>query len=264
MLLAQLTDTHIKAAGQPVLERIDTAAFLSAAIDHINAFRPAIDAVIVSGDVAEMGQADEYAFARSLFDRLEVPYYMVPGNHDDAAEMRAAFPASDHLHGGGAFIQYAIEQFPVRLVGLDTTVAGAHHGHLCEKRLAWLDQTLSEEPDKPTFIFMHHPAFDVGIRHMDAMRLDNEVDLFAVLERHPQIIHVACGHVHRPVQTSMRGIDMSIAPNGAHSITLDVAPDGPPAFCLEPPMLRLFWLGDQGTCATHLSPIGTFPPEVTF
>jgi len=264
MLVAQLTDTHIKAGGALAYQHVDTAAFLRKAVDHINAFQPTIDAVIVTGDLVDMGRGEEYATTREIFERLTMPYYIVPGNHDHHNNLRAAFHTHAHLQSDETFIQYAIENFPIRLVGLDSTVEGQPHGVLSADRLAWLDETLKAEPQKPTLLFLHHPPFDIGIRHMDAQKLQNANDLFSVLASHTQIRHIACGHAHRPVETSIQGISISIGPNAAHSVTLDLDPDGPSTFTMDPPAIRLFQFSDDGKCISHLSYVGNFTGPLPF
>ena len=91
MLIAQLTDTHLKPGGRPAYGRVDTAGLLTAAVDYVNAFVPEVDAVILSGDLTDTGSAAEYAVLRPLLDRIRAPWYAVPGNHDRADEMRTAF-----------------------------------------------------------------------------------------------------------------------------------------------------------------------------
>lgn len=258
MLLAQITDPHIKANRSIAYGHVDTAAFLEAVVNHINAFRPKIDAVIVTGDITDMGDSAAYDAARPIFKRLTMPWYVIPGNHDDRTNLRAAFCDHAYLKPGGDFIHYAIDAHPLRLVGLDTTVAGQPYGFLCRERLDWLDTTLRLEPEKPTLVYMHHPPFDTGIRHMDVQKLRNPDGLLSVLTKHPQVRHIACGHVHRAVETTLKGIGASIGPNGAHCVTLDFDPTAPPTFTMEPPAIRIFQLSDAGEIVCHTSHIGAF------
>lgn len=253
MLLAQLTDTHITAGGRSAGGRVDTAAFLKAAVRHVNRFRPAIDAVFVTGDLTDQGGPEEYAALTDLLGDLIAPWFVLPGNHDDRRNLLDAFADHGYLARCRDVVHYAVDAFPVRLVGLDTTVPGQPHGWLCRDRLSWLDAQLAAEPGKPTVVFQHHPPFDTGIRFMDVQRLMNGDEEFEVLARHAHVRHVACGHVHRAAETSIRGIGVSIAPNAAHSVTLDLAGDGPGTFTMEPPAIRLFRIDDDGRVTSHLS-----------
>jgi Icc protein len=94
---------------------------------------------------------------RRLLAPLRMPIYVIPGNHDARDPLRAAFGGDGYLSSDG-FIQYAVEDYPLRLVALDTLVPGKHHGELCADRLDWLDRTLAAAPDRPTLVMMPSPA----------------------------------------------------------------------------------------------------------
>ena len=187
-----------------------------------------------------------------------MPWYVIPGNHDQRDNFLQTFSYQDHIASCNSFIQYVIDDYPLRLVGLDTMVSGKPYGLLCHERLQWLEECLKKEPKKPTMIFQHHPPFEVGIDHMDIQNLQNADELLGVLNRNPQVRHVACGHIHRAIETNINGIAISIAPNAAHSTTLDINPAGPSTFTLEPPAMRLFKIGTDNNIVSHLSFIGKF------
>ena len=99
------------------------------------------------------------------------------------------------------------------------TDAGDNKGAFCARRLAWLDQTLAQPADRPTVLLIHQPPFDVGSHYVGGYRRPQEAgDLAAVVGRHPQVVRLLCGHVHRSIHRSWAGTLASIAP----SIALDV------------------------------------------
>ena len=256
-MLAQLTDPHIKSGRALAYSRVDTAKAFEAAVAHVNGLSPKVDAVIVTGDLTDTGSLSEFSEVRPILDELASPYYVIPGNHDDPRNMKTAFTDHTYLDATGAFVQYVIDDYPLRLVGLDSTVPGSPHGELCSERLDWLDVQLAAAPERDTFIFVHHPPFLTGIDHMDVQNLASADVLFAVLRRHPQVRHVACGHIHRAVDTVIDGIGVSIGPNAAHAVSLDVTPRAPSSFTVEPPMIRLFRYVN-GQLISHLSNVGHF------
>jgi len=258
MLIAQLTDTHIKPAGEAAYGKVDTAAFLRRAVAHINDLRPTVAAVFVTGDLADRGLDTEYDLLAEILSGLAAPVYLAAGNHDRRAGIRAAFPGHDYLTGDGDFIHYVADLGGLRAVVMDSSVSGKPYGQFCAARLDWLDRTLAQAPDQLTMVFQHHPPFETGIRHMDVQNLQVPEAYLAVLARHPQVAHVACGHVHRASETTLQGIAMSIAPSPAHAVTLDLDPNGPPSFTMEPPLLRLFHVVPGGGVVSHLSPVGNF------
>ena len=258
MILAQITDPHIKAGGKLAYGKVDTVAYLKAAIEHINKARPAVDAVLVTGDLTDMGRPAEFDTLRPLLDKIEMPWYPIPGNHDARDNFRAAFQDLPAIKNCGNFIQYVIDDFPLRLIGLDTVMTEKPYGFLCHERLNWLEQCLKEEPEKPTLLFMHHPPFKTGINHMDVQNLTNAEDLFTVVKRHPQVKHMACGHVHRAIETTVNGIGVSIAPNAAHAVTLDLDPKAPSTWTLDPIGIRFFYIDEACNIASHISYVGQF------
>ncbi len=257
MIIAQITDTHIKAGGRLAYKKVDTLACLNACVDDLNALVPRPDVVLMSGDMTDFGSDEEYAIARPVFDRLVMPYFVVPGNHDEREAMRRAFADHRYLPREG-FLHFAIEDYPIRLIGLDSTLPGKPYGEICEARLAWLSEKLEDERHKPTLLFMHHPPFLTGVAHMDWQNCRNAAALGAVIEQHKQVQMILCGHVHRPAQTLWHGTLACIGPSPSHAVAFDLDPAGPPAFIQEPPACRIVHMTEDKRLVADLTYIGNF------
>ncbi|MEQ1505210.1 MAG: phosphodiesterase [Myxococcota bacterium] len=255
MLIAQITDTHISTLGSFNDRSLRTADHLERAVAHLNALVPRPDVVVATGDLVERGQPEEYVRFSQIVRALEPPLFVVPGNHDGRAALAEAFGLS--LVGG--FVLYTVERFPVRLIALDTHVPGAAGGSLCLDRLTWLDARLSEQPERPTVVFMHHPPFPIGIPALDAMGLDGSDALATVIARHPQVERVICGHAHRPITRRFAGTIASVGPATAHQLALELAPSPRLGVVMEPPACTLH-LWDGRALVTHTSPIATGRP----
>lgn len=264
MLIAQITDTHVRSGGRLSYRQVDTAQKLRACVAHLNALDPAPDIVLHTGDLVDFGTTEEYATLREILARLAMPLFVIPGNHDDRAMMRQAFVDHAYLPRDGEFLHYAVEQYPLRIVALDTTIPGEHPGLLCERRLSWLDATLGAVPDKPTLIMMHHPPFVTGLANMDRQNCRNGEAMGAILRRHPQVTRIVCGHVHRPIHLHWFGVTASIAPSPSHSCVLDLRPDASHDLVMEPPACELhLWRPDTGLIS-HLSYIGDYGGRYPF
>ncbi len=264
MIIAQISDTHIRSEGELAYRRVDTARFLARCVEHLRRMVPRPDVVLATGDLADTGRAGEYRRLRELLAPLPMPVYLVPGNHDDREALAAEFTDHRYLPRGGKFLQYVVDDYPVRLIGLDTVVPGAGGGLMCEERLAWLAARLEEAPDRPTVLFMHHPPFVTGIRHMDAQGLHGAEAMGEVVRRHPQVERVLCGHLHRPIEVRWYGTLASTAPSPAHQVVLDLREDGPSAFCMEPPACQIhLWRPGTGLIS-HTSYIGAFEGPYPF
>lgn len=214
MLIAQISDTHIlsRESDQPAASL--RADCLRQCVADINRQKP--EAVIFTGDTVQHGQAEEYAYLCELLAPLEAPLYVVPGNRDDKVAMRAAFSDRPDLPESGEFFQYVVDKYDVRLVGIDSTLAGERKGRFCAERQAWLDRSLSEQPERSTLLFIHHPPFDVGDHYLGGYRHPDEVlALEEIVSRHPQVTGLLCGHVHWLVERDWAGTQARIMPSVA-------------------------------------------------
>jgi len=255
-LLVQLSDTHVRHPGELAYGRVDTAGFLARAVQAVLRLAPPVHAVVVSGDLTDDGLAAEYAHFAELLAPLSCPVYLMPGNHDHRDALRRAFPTHAHLQpaAGGPYIQYAVDLGGMRLVTLDTVVPGAGHGELCAERLAWLDTTLGDDPRTPTIVAMHHPPFPTYIDHMDQIGLlRGAEDLARVIERHPQVQRIICGHVHRSIQVRWAGTVVMTVPSTAHQVCLDLQPGAAAAFAMEPPGFAIHAWTPDGPLVSHVA-----------
>lgn len=262
VVIAQISDLHIKAHGKLTYRKVDTLAALRRAVATLNQLSPRPDAVVITGDLVDFGRADEYQTLREALASLTLPYYVMAGNHDDRQALKAAFADHAYLQHPQR-IEWQAEIGSLRLLALDSSVPGEPQGELVAESLHWLDQQLSSAPQQPTFVMLHHPPFDSGIAHMDRQRLVNSPDLAAVIARHPQVERVLCGHVHRSMQVRFAGTLACTAPGLSHQVAMDLRPDGPAHFCLEPAGFLLHrWTPAQGTvthyCVTDASD-GSYP-----
>ncbi len=264
MLIAQITDLHIRMPGQKAYRIVETDQFLPPAVSALNALDPAPDVVMISGDLTDFGRAAEYLHLKAMLDRLAAPYYLLPGNHDARAELQSVFDSHTYLGGVDGFVQYTVEDYPLRIVVLDTVVPMQSHGALGERRLDWLAERLAEQPERPTVIVMHHPPFITGIGHMDAIGLLSGAERFeAIVRQHDNVERIMCGHLHRTIFRRYAGTVASTAPSTAHQVALDLRPAGPSAFRMEPPGFHLHeWR--NGALVTHHAYIGDYPGPFPF
>ena len=257
MLIAQITDLHVVARGQLCQDRVPTNAQLQEAVAHINRLDPRPDLVLATGDLTDHGSVEEYEMLRTILASLLPPVYLIPGNHDHRGVFLDAFADHAYLPRPGApFAHYVIDDYPVRLVGLDTTELGQPHGIVCDERLGWLDAALGAAPHRPTLVFMHHPPFRTGIRWVDAMGLHGGRKMEAIVRRHAQVERIVCGHVHRPIQAAWGGTIACTAPSVSHAqVALDLseASGFDIAYAVEPRAVQLHLRDPQYGFVSHTS-----------
>ena len=258
LLIAQITDLHVGAGSEPPYRGIDTAAHLEAAVAAIGRERPAPDLVLVSGDLGDVGTDAEYERVRGILGGLAMPYYVVPGNHDQREPMRRVFAADGYLPSTG-FLQYGVDAGALRLLALDTHVPGKPYGLICEERRGWFARELAAAKNRPVMVFMHHPPFATGM-WLDWSGCREADALAAVIARHPNVERVLCGHLHRPITRRWAGTIGSVCPGVAHQIGLDLDRESGFDIVLEPPAYQLHvWMDTLGL-VSHTRYVT--PPEV--
>lgn len=263
-LLAQVTDMHVKAGGKLSYRVVDTESSLRRCVAHVLALPQRPDAVVFTGDLTDFGRGDEYENLRALIAPLAMPVLLLPGNHDDPQRLRAAFPEHAYLRQRPGRIDYVIDEWPLRLVALDTTVRNESGGRLDPAQLDWLQGVLAAAPQRPTIVALHHPPFWTGIGHMDNIGLENPRALEEVVARHPQVERVIAGHLHRTIFTRFGGTIASTAPSPSHQVALDLANDAASRFMMEPPAFQLHLWREGAGVVTHTAAIGRFEGPYPF
>ena len=245
MLIAQISDCHIRDHGGELARLVDTTETLRRVVDHLVGLDPAPDVILATGDLTDDGTASQYATLLEVLAPIADRLLPIPGNHDECPLFREAFSdlvpediADDHC-------SYVVEHHPVRLVGLDNSLPGRHDGHFDPVRERWLSDVLDSGPDRPTLVFTHFPPFETGLRFMDDAGLLDADRLRAVIQRHPQVRLLVTGHMHRPIHTAIGSTPVSTCPSTGNQLRLDLHPDRGAAVD-EPPAYQLHrWDGER-------------------
>lgn len=263
MILAQITDLHIGFEGEG--EVCQNSEKLQSVLREINSQILKPDVLLITGDLVESGSLWAYSKLRDQLSDVDCPILWAVGNHDNRDAFANIFPEAEFNDG---FLQHAAENWPLRILTLDTLRSGYHGGYLCQTRLDWLDQKLSEKPDFPTLIAMHHPPIDTGIAWMterdDAQWI---LALRTLLKKHEQVVHITAGHIHRSIFRKFDNLTVSVCPAIAPEVSLELAPIDPnfpddrpllntsfPGYCLH------YWNGE--TLTTHSANVTAGEPIV--
>jgi 3',5'-cyclic AMP phosphodiesterase CpdA len=248
-ILAQLSDMHVVAG--PHADGFDQRVHLLRALDAMHGFRP--HAILATGDLANDARAEEYEALAVILREVELPLFLLPGNHDDRALLAKAFP--ERIRAGDAeHLSYVVDDFPLRLICLDQTVPGAVHGAMTRNLADWLDDALARAPDKPTLIAMHHPPFQTHDLLFDRIGLQNADLLAGVIVKHKQVLRIVCGHHHRSVIGQVAHAPVVCAPSTAWGFSLAVH-EGQEVARKEPAPGWALHIWRAGALATHIMPL---------
>lgn len=243
---AHLSDNHLD-GGERSEER--TARVMR----YLEGLARPVDAILVTGDIADHGTVEEYRRAAELF-KTEVPLFTCPGNHDKRGPYREGLldeaPSDaplNSVHTVG----------DVTFVMTDTSIPGKPDGFLDDETITWLDGVLGEGAG-PAFVCFHHPPVELGLPLVDGMRQFGEGRLAEVIARHPRVAALLCGHVHASASTMFAGRPLRSAPSVSSSILLPFEPggdrpwsDGGPIDLDLPPSLLFHVLHEDGRVTTH-------------
>ncbi len=239
--LVHITDIHLghaAAASNGMVLPDRAGALLTAAVAEINAL-PGVDAVIVTGDLTDGGTAAELADVVARLDRLAVPWYAIPGNHDtawspqlDKIDRRAFYRqlGRPDVYGvaseiGGWRVQLNSNAC---LIGLDSNIVGDWAGTVDAAQLAWLDQTLAVETAPLVVVAVHHPLYPLYDKQTDPTGTGVPWDNFmcrngaaveAILDRRSAVRVVLTGHDHLNQVVTRRG-RLNVATAGLGSYPL--------------------------------------------
>ncbi|MET9323622.1 metallophosphoesterase [Streptomyces sp. NPDC003038] len=248
IVIAQLSDVHLDGDRR-------AADRTRAVMEYLDALPYDLDAVLVSGDIADHGSAAEYEEARKVL-RSRHPLVVCPGNHDERVAFRqvlldegpsavaSAEPVDQVLRGDG-FV----------LAVCDSSVPGEHHGFLGESTLAWLEDLLAGTPrETPVLVGFHHPPVPLHTPYVDDIRQFGEERLAELAGRHPHLTAFLCGHAHTAAATTFAGRPLLVAPGVVSTLRLPwEARSGADEHVHldEPPAVAFHVLGDDGRLTTH-------------
>ncbi len=211
MKLLQLTDIHLTKPGTTIGGREPNDNFRNA-LSHALTHHPDADALVITGDLSDWGDREDYERLRDILKTVSVPVHLCIGNHDERDVFLSVFPDAADENG---FVQSVIE-FPLGVgLMLDTWGPDSHAGFYCSQRCAWLDGKLGEV-ESPAFLFMHHNPVPIGIAPMDKIMLQDADSFGQIVKKHAdKIRHIFHGHCHLPLSGSLHGVPFS-APRGTN------------------------------------------------
>lgn len=220
-VVVHVSDTHFLAGGAKLGGRYDVDTSLARTLEAIRGVHPNPSAIVFTGDLTDLGEPEAYRRLRDAVEpvahELGAPVVWVAGNHDERPALREAMldspPSEEPITG-------VWDLDGLRLIALDTSVPGWHHGDLDEAQLAWLAEILATPAPHGTLLAMHHPPIPSHLPLFDILELRHQDELAAVI-RGSDVRGILAGHLHYSSHGMFAGVPVSVA--SATCYTMNVA-----------------------------------------
>lgn len=223
-VLVHLSDTHFLAHSQALYGTVDTDSTVHLAMEQLerSGIRPA--ALILTGDVADKGEPDAYRRIRDIVEAAAAAWgaevIWVMGNHDK----RSAFRTELLREGASdAPIDRSYDLQGLRVIALDTSVPGYHHGELTDAQLDWLAAELREPARYGTLLALHHPPIPTPLPLMSVLELQEQSRLAETIAG-SDIRGILGGHLHYATTSLFAGIPVSVAAATCYTMDLSAPP----------------------------------------
>jgi 3',5'-cyclic AMP phosphodiesterase CpdA len=210
-VVAHLSDTHLLAGGARQYDAIDTVARFASALDRVSRIDPAPQALVFTGDLADLGDPAAYrqlrALVEPLAERIGAQVVWCMGNHDDrAAYSRELFGAESEAAQDRVY-----DVAGLRIVSLDTTVPGWHHGEVTDEQLGWLRDVLATPAAHGTILALHHPPIPSPMVPVAEVIELLDTDRLAAVVAGSDVRAILGGHYHFTSHSTFAGIPVSVA-----------------------------------------------------
>ena len=219
-LVVHLSDTHLLGSGRQLFDRIDSVTPIRSLMERLVASELPIDALVFTGDLADRAEADAYLRLRDLVEpwatQLGAELVWVMGNHDERE------PFTEILWREEPTMEprdRVVMLGDARLIVLDSTVPGYHHGELTATQLTWLAAELATPAPHGTLLALHHPPIPTPIELMGLIELDDQAALAAVIKG-TDVRGVLAGHLHYSTFSTFGGVPVSVSAASCYNIDL--------------------------------------------
>lgn len=219
--IIHVSDPHFLAGGALLGGRYEVERTFARTLEAIRSVDPAPAAIVMTGDLADLGEEDAYRRLRDAAEpvaaELGAPIVWVAGNHDERPALRSTLLGAEATEDP---VTGVWDLGGLRLIALDSSVPGWHHGEIDDEQLAWLADLLRTPAPHGTLLAMHHPPLPSHLPLFDILELRRQDDLAEVV-RGTDVRGILAGHLHYSSTGLFAGIPVSVA--SATCYTMNVA-----------------------------------------
>ena len=216
-VIAHISDTHFLGGARQLYGTLDTDPPLVRALELLDRSNLPIEALVFTGDLADLAEPDAYERLRGIVEpaaaKIGAQIVWVIGNHDE----RPAYSTGLFGHESTE-PQDRVEMIGgLRIISLDSTVPGHHHGALLDSQLEWLRDVLAEPAADGTLLALHHPPLPSPVEIMAILELQR-MDRLADVVRGTDVRGILAGHLHHSTSGTFAGIPVSVAAATCYTI----------------------------------------------
>lgn len=242
--LLQISDSHIPPRPGETLLGIDTEYYFRAVLEQAFASSALpFDLILLTGDLAQNPKLSNYQRILNTLEAYKTPCICLPGNHDDYELMQQVLNTE--------LVNCRKQLFlgNWQIISLNSQIPGAPEGRLSNQELAFLEQCLSAYPDRYALIAFHHHCQSINSPWMDTMMIENAQELFAIINRHPQVKAITFGHIHQAIELEAGSVRIW----GAPSTCFQFQPESKQLTVVDtPPGYRLIHLFADGLAESEV------------
>jgi Icc protein len=260
---AIVTDLHVVEPSQDLRnpatgEPLKTHAAAERLIAAIAAESVPLSGILALGDVADtalnpdrdraVATAASYEAVGQLFERLNLPLFAIPGNHDQPELFEKIVPSRWDSSKDGVSIHQVYE---VTVVGIDLRTGPEATGFLRPETARELERVL--EKSTRALLLTHFPFVEFGLEVIDEeLSTTNREVLLEIVKRHREKV-IGCfnGHLHISAQVTQDGVMSTVVPSSSFAFDLSpgVLPKAPVEFVDMPCGYGLLSISPQGEMA---------------
>lgn len=205
--ILQLSDLHILAAPEDKMMGINTEHYFHACLEQAFAEKHHFDLIMLTGDLAQHPCPAGYRRILTSLEAHETPCICLPGNHDDYELMQQVFN-TDRIN-----CRKQVKLGNWQLISLNSQIPGEPGGRVSKEELAFLENCLTENPDRHALVAVHHHFLETKSPWMDTMIIENSQELLAVVDKYPQVKVITTGHIHQVMDITIATFRVLGAPS---------------------------------------------------
>jgi Icc protein len=223
--IAHVSDTHYLGGKRALYGVVDTDRSLARALEQLERSGTHPSAIVITGDLADLGEPEAYERLKAELEpvaaRMHSKIIWVMGNHDERAPFASILLGVQPSDAPQDRI-YDIDG--LRIIALDSSVPGYHHGELTDAQLSWLESVLAVPAAHGTLVALHHPPIPTPVELMAIIELQDQQKLADVI-RGTDVRGILAGHLHYSSFGSFAGVPVSVASATCYTIDASAEPD---------------------------------------